>query len=161
MDSVLNSTSPGWSFPEVIFRYLMVKFLNKLAASCKCIKYISFMSLTLTGIIQIKIMTDVMRCLAKAALKGACSSKEKTIEKVIPRYAFSFQQIPSLKKKPLFLSEFKKKSPSVWNTWSTNYSATIGRRVPVVARKFIRPQHKYFIIPANRFESGSCISLHI
>lgn len=57
------------------------------------------MSLTLTGIIQIKIMTDVMRCLAKAALKGACSSKEKTIEKVIPRYAFSFQQIPSLKKK--------------------------------------------------------------
>ena len=68
------------------------------------------MSLTLTGIIQIKIMTDVMRWLAKAALKGACSSKEKTIKKVIPRNAFSFQQILSLKKKNHYPSQSLKKN---------------------------------------------------
>ena len=43
-------------------------------------------------------MTDIMRWLAKAALKGAYGSKATTIEKVI-RNEFSFQQIPSQKKK--------------------------------------------------------------
>ena len=130
MDSALNSSFSGWSFPEVIFRYLVLKCLNASAASCRCIKYISFMSLTLTSIIKIKIMTYVMRWMAKAALKGACGSKATTIEKVIPRNTFSFQRIPSQKTKiPLVLSELKKNHLPVWNTYSTNHSATTGRRV--------------------------------
>ena len=38
------SRPPGWSFPWVMFRYLTVKFPNTLAASCKYIKCIVFMS---------------------------------------------------------------------------------------------------------------------
>ena len=76
----------------------MVKFLNTLAASCECIKHISFMSLSPSRKIKIKIMNDTMRWLAKAALKDTCSSKATTIEKV-PRNVFSSQQIPSQKKK--------------------------------------------------------------
>ena len=82
----------------MIFRYLTVKFPNASAASCRCITTFYSCLFSLTRIIKIKLMTDIMRWLAKAALKGAYGSKATTIEKLI-RNAFSFQQIPSQKKK--------------------------------------------------------------
>ena len=82
----------------MIFRYLTVKFPNASAASCRCITTFYSCLFSLTRIIKIKLMTDIMRWLAKAALKGAYGSKATTIEKVI-RNEFSFQQIPSQKKK--------------------------------------------------------------
>ena len=77
-----------------------------------------------------------------------------------------FQEIPSLKKKtkkkknngPL---RVKKKSPTGLAYLKHQLLSTIGKRVSVAVRIFIRLQHIYFIILTNRFEAGSCISLDI
>ena len=89
---------------------------------------------------------------------------------------FSFGQISFLKKSqktekqketknigPLKKKKKKKKKKNLpaGNSQRTTYSAIIGGRASVVAWKFVRLQHRYFIKPTNRFKAGSCSSLHI
>ena len=53
---------------------------------------------SLTRIVKIKLMNDIMRWLAKAVLRRGYGSKATTIEKIAPLNMFSFGQISSLKK---------------------------------------------------------------
>ena len=127
---------------------------------------------SLTRIVKIKLMNDIMRWLAKAVLRRGYGSKATTIEKIAPLNMFSFGQISSLKKsqktktqkktnkkqRPSQTKKKKKKKLSAGNRQRTTYSAIIGRRA---SWNFVRLQHRYFITPTNRFETSSCSSLHI